>query len=152
MARTIVSPQVKEALGDRLQTHGIELLEVVYRRENNGRILRIFIDTAGGVDSDTCVTATRAVKDYIDDLDELDYDYLEVSSPGIDRVLNREQDFVRFKGAKVIVKTREAIGGSKKLSGLLGEVDQNDLHLDVDGQDITVNRKLINQVRLNPDI
>ena len=79
----------------RLAQIDIELHEVEYRRESEGQILRIFIDKDSGVDLDTCAKASRAVKSIIDEKD-LYYDHMEVSSPGLDRVLKKERDFIRF--------------------------------------------------------
>ena len=152
MARVVISPKVNSTINDKLQEQGIELLEIEYRREQNGRVLRLYIDTASGVDSDTCAAATRAVKDYIDTLNDLDYDYLEVSSPGIDRILKKDSDFARFQGSRVMVKTLQPVLGRKKLIGNLADVTKDLLNLEIDGQSMQINRDLISIIRLHPDI
>jgi len=152
LARVVISPKVNSTINDKLQEQGIELLEIEYRREQNGRVLRLYIDTASGVDSDTCAAATRAVKDYIDTLNDLDYDYLEVSSPGIDRILKKDSDFARFQGSRVMVKTLQPVLGRKKLIGNLADVTKDLLNLEIDGQSMQINRDLISIIRLHPDI
>lgn len=152
MSAGILNPLVRSAIADKLAENGIELYELEYRREQNGQILRIYIDTPSGVDTDTCVLATRAVKEFIDTLDALDYDYLEVSSPGIDRILKQDRDLLRFKGEQVLVKTSQPVVGRKKLIGKLIAADPSTLIIEIEGQSISLNRELITMVRLHPDI
>lgn len=152
MSAGILNPLVRSAIADKLAENGIELYELEYRREQNGQILRIYIDTPSGVDTDTCVLATRAVKEFIDTLDVLDYDYLEVSSPGIDRILKQDRDLLRFKGEQVLVKTSQPVVGRKKLIGKLIAADASTLTIEIEGQSISLNREIITMVRLHPDI
>lgn len=148
----LITPQVTANLNKRLEKQGIELYDIEYRKEPSGLVLRIYIDSASGVDSDTCVAATRAVKDYLDDEVQLDYDYLEVSSPGIDRILKQEKEFIRYRGSRVLVKTRQAVDGQKKFVGVLAESDSKILNLEMDGQTLSLNREIISMVRLHPEI
>lgn len=148
----LITPQVTANLNKRLEKQGIELYDIEYRKEPSGLVLRIYIDSASGVDSDTCVAATRAVKDYLDDEVQLDYDYLEVSSPGIDRILKQEKEFIRYRGSRVLVKTRQAVDGQKKFVGVLAESDSEILKLEMDGQTLSLNREIISMVRLHPEI
>lgn len=152
MNRRALSPQMRSAIADQLEQQGIELYELEFRREQNGWILRIYIDTPHGVDTDTCVLATRAVKEFIDALEDLDYDYLEVSSPGIDRILKQDRDLLRFLGAKVLVKTSQPVDGRKKFVGTLTGVDPSTLSIEIEGQLLHLNREQITMVRLHPDI
>ncbi len=148
----LITPQVTANLNERLEKQGIELYDIEYRKEANGLVLRIYIDSAAGVDSDTCVAATRAVKDYLDDEVQLDYDYLEVSSPGIDRILKQDKEFIRYRGSRVLVKTRQAVEGQKKFVGFLAESDPKILKLEIDGQTLSLNREIVSMVRLHPEI
>ncbi|MEQ8200188.1 MAG: ribosome maturation factor RimP [Syntrophomonadaceae bacterium] len=148
----LITPQVVAAINDKLERQGIELCDIEYRRESSGLVLRIYIDTAAGVDTDTCVAATRTVKDYLDDELQLDYDYLEISSPGIDRILKREKELVRYRGSRVLVKTSQAVDGKKKFIGILGETDASTLKIEVEGQVVSLNREIVSLVRLHPEI
>lgn len=147
-----ITPQVTATINDKLGRQGIEFYDIEYRRESAGLVLRIYIDSAAGVDTDTCVAATRAVKDYLDDEIQLDYDYLEMSSPGIDRVLKQEKEFIRYKGSRVLVKTSQAVDGRKKFVGILGEVDASILKIETEDQALSLNREHISMVRLHPEI
>lgn len=152
MSKRVLRPQVQSAIAEKLEQNGIELYDLEYRREQNGWVLRIYIDSPDGVDTDTCVLATRAVKDFIDTVEELDYDYLEVSSPGIDRVLKKESDLLRSLGARVMIKTSLPVDGRKKFIGKLNAVEPNALTIEIEGQPLFLNRELITIVRLHPDI
>jgi ribosome maturation factor RimP len=147
-----ISLLVRSMIADKLQNHGIELYDIEYQREQNGLILRIYIDTASGVDTDTCVTATRAIKDLIDTLNDLDYDYLEVSSPGIERILRQDNDFIRFQGSKISVKTSQNVEGRKKFIGILAATTPERLSIEIDGKMLQLNRDIISIVRLHPDL
>jgi len=151
-ARNAISTEARSIIGEKLQATGIELYDIEYQKESNGLILRIYIDTPQGVDTDTCVTATRIIKDFIDTLDDLDYDYLEVSSPGIDRIVSQDSDFAKYRGSKVMVKTIRPVEGKKKFIGILAEVNSNILDLEMDGKLVHLDRAMIAVVRLHPDI
>ena len=152
MSKGPISPQLRFSIADKLQVHGIELNDIEYRREPNGQILRVYIDTVKGVDSDTCIIATKAIKDFVDTSSNLDYDYLEVSSPGIDRVLNKDSDLGKFLGSRVMVKTSQPIEGSKKLIGILADSKQDGLSIEIHGNLLQINRDIITVIRLYPDI
>ncbi len=147
-----ISAQVTANITNKLEKQGIELYDIEYRREQNGFILRIFIDCAAGVDTDTCVAATRAVKDYLDNEAQLDYDYLEVSSPGIDRILKKDKEFIKYQGARVLVKTTQPVEGKKKTIGILVSSNPDTIIVEIDGQPQTISREIISMVRLHPEI
>jgi len=151
-ARNAISSETRAIIAEKLQAIAIELYDIEFQKESNGLILRIYIDTAKGVDTNTCVAATRAIKEYIDTLDDLDYDYLEVSSPGIDRILKQESDFLKCRGSKVMVKTSQPVEGKKKFVGILADVNLNILDLEIEGNLVHLNRETISVVRLHPDI
>jgi ribosome maturation factor RimP len=130
---------------------GIELLEVEYRKEHGDQMLRIFIDREEGVDLNTCTQATRAVQDLIEQ-ENIEYDHLEISSPGLDRLLKKEKDFAAFKGERVKVRTLQPVEGQKNFQGRLGDVDEKILQLETDGKIKSIPRDIISIVRLDPEI
>jgi ribosome maturation factor RimP len=134
----------------RLAQIDIELHEVEYRRESEGQILRIFIDKDSGVDLDTCAKASRAVKSIIDEKD-LYYDHMEVSSPGLDRVLKKERDFIRFLGYGVMVDTAKGFAGPRKLNGVLVAYQPDSISIKVEEEIIEIPREQISMVRLRPE-
>ena len=119
--------KVWELAGGLCESEQIELVYVQYQREPGGRILRVYIDKPGGVALNDCVHFSRQLSDILDVYLETETPYnLEVSSPGTDRPLGRLQDFERFKGNMVKIKSARAIDGQKNFKGiLLGVMDKN---------------------------
>jgi ribosome maturation factor RimP len=88
------------------QAEGIELVHVEYQRETGGRILRFYIDKPGGVRVDDCAYISRQLSDLMDvSFENIGPYSLEVSSPGPDRPLGRKQDFEKFRGHVVKIRT-----------------------------------------------
>jgi len=128
---------------------GYELVDVELAK--HGRLMRIFIDKVGGVNVDDCA----AVSNHLTRLfavENVDYDRLEISSPGLDRPLKRAKDFERFSGEHVQVKLRIPINGRKRVAGVLQNVREDGFQLDVDGELITIAFADINKARLVPNI
>lgn len=127
----------------------LELVEVQFKRESGGWILRLFIDSEGGVTVDNCAALSRQVSAYLEVEDLIHHAYsLEVSSPGAERPLKREEDFVRFVGRKARIKLREPADGQYVVVGLLGTLNENILLLDVDGQQMEIDLDGIVRARL----
>lgn len=108
-----------------VEAMGLELVEVEWVREGGRRFLRLYIDREGGVTLDDCEAVSRSVEAELDRLDPIPGSYyLEVSSPGLERPLKRDADFVRFAGRKVRVITYAPVEGRKEFVGeLLGLVE-----------------------------
>ena len=118
-----------------LADYGMELVEVQFRRESHGWVLRLFIDRPGGVTIDDCATVSREISAYLDVEDLIEHAYhLEVSSPGLERPLKREADFVRFAGRKARIKLCEPVDGQKVFVGMLEGVNNGDVIMEVDGK------------------
>lgn len=99
---------------------GYELVD--FERARSG-LMRVFIDKEGGITLDDCVAVSNHLS-RVFLVENLDYDRLEVSSPGLDRPLKRESDFVRFAGQQVRIKLRMPLDGRKVVQGeLLGLTD-----------------------------
>ena len=99
---------------------------------NRGKLLRLFIDKPEGITIDDCVLVSNQLGNVLAVENDIDYDRLEVSSPGLDRVLKRESDFIRFIDARASVKVRMPIEGRKNFIGLLKGVEEGDLSIDVE--------------------
>jgi ribosome maturation factor RimP len=95
MAKEVVK-RIEDLIAPILEEIGIELLEVEYRKEHGDQMLRIFIDREEGVDLNTCTQATRAVQDMIDQ-ENIEYDHLEMSSPGFNRLLKKKKTLSDFR-------------------------------------------------------
>lgn len=118
---------------------------------NRGRLMRIFIDKADGVDVEDCATVSNHLTRLLV-VEGVDYDRLEVSSPGLDRPLKRPQDFARFVGARVQVKVRLPLNGRRRFVGKLQNVGEVGIELDVDGELVSIAFSEIDKARLIPNI
>ena len=96
---------------------GYELVD--FEIINRGELLRIFIDKPSSITIDDCVAVTNQLKHIFTVEEEIIFDRLEVSSPGINRVIKKLQDFERFKGEKIKIKTRSPIEERKNFTGIL---------------------------------
>ena len=106
----VVEPKCQR-LADEL---GYELVDVALDKEDSGKYLRIYIDKPEGVDLNDCERYHRAIQPQ---LESYDYDFLEISSPGIDRPLKKDRDFERSMGMKVELRLFKAIDGQKEFAG-----------------------------------
>jgi len=105
---------------------GLEIVDVEFRRENRGLVLRFYLDRAagvGGVSLDELTRVSRQLGDLLDVHDAVPGSYnLEVSSPGINRRLRRPEHFRRYIGKRVRVRTAEPLDGRRSFVGLLEAV------------------------------
>jgi len=128
---------------------GYELVDL--ELGNGGRLVRIFIDKADGIDVEDCATVSNHLARLLN-VEGIDYDRLEVSSPGLDRRLKRPQDFARFVGERTQVKVRLAMNGRRRFVGKLQNVGEVGIELDVDGVMVSIAFSDIDKARLVPNI
>lgn len=125
---------------------GFELVDL----EISGRgFMRILMDKQGGITLDDCEAVSRQLMRLFA-VEGVDYERLEVSSPGLDRPLKKQADFVRFRGEKVHLKLRMPLGSRKNFTGVLGEVHDGVLQLEVDGDSIAIELSNLDKARLVP--
>ena len=130
-----VIDNVQEILEPLLFEEGLELVDIEYRREGRGRVLRIYIDKQGGVTVEDCAKLSRELGTLLDIHDIIPSSYtLEVSSPGLTRALKKPKDFKRFKGKKVKIKTKVDIQRRRVFVGKLLDFIDNVASVEVDGQ------------------
>jgi ribosome maturation factor RimP len=132
---------------------GFELIEVQLGHAGQDVLLRLFIDKEGGVTIDDCAVATRLVNPVLDLEDLIKEHYmLEVSSPGIERPLRKEDHFRRYAGQHAKVKTHTPVGGKKRFSGILKGVTDGMIDIECDGTTISVHLENIEKAHLAPDL
>lgn len=103
-----------------VEENGYELVDLEYKKESGRWVLRLFIDRPEGITLDDCEYVSQRVGDYLDVADPIPHSYLlEVSSPGINRVLKKDKDFVRFRGRTVSIRTFAPIEGRRLFRGYL---------------------------------
>jgi ribosome maturation factor RimP len=127
-----IPDQVSALIAPILEREGTELVDVEYRREQGAWLLRVFIDKPGGIIAlDDCAQVSHKIGDVIEIEDVISHRYrLEVSSPGLDRVLKKESDFQRFSGKKVRIQTRQALEGRRNFKGKILACEQGVVTLD----------------------
>lgn len=114
MAGSDPAQQVEKILLPILDSMGLELVDLEFKTVGRSYLLRIFIDKPEGVNLDDCAEVSRELSVQLDVEDCIASRYtLEVSSPGLDRPLKKEQDFVRYLGRLAVVKTTEALKDEK---------------------------------------
>lgn len=144
MTKTSIEKIIREKLAGFLEEHGLELYHTEYVKEGKDRYLRIFIDhiwqpgidpdQMKGVSTEDCELVSRYISDILDDIDPIKEAYiLEVSSPGMDRVLVKDKHFHRYEGKEVELSLYKAIDGRKRISGRLGKLNGGILEIVTDG-------------------
>jgi len=129
---------------------GYELVDV--QASNGGRLLRLFIDKPGGVGLEDCAAVSRQLS-RVFEVEGIDYERLEVSSPGLDRPLRKGADFARFAGHKAEVRMRTPDAtGRRRFVGVLRGADASRVEMELDGQTVALELEGIERARLVPEL
>ena len=129
---------------------GFELVDI--QVSPGGRLLRVFIDRPGGINLDHCAEVSRHLS-RVFAVEGIDYERLEVSSPGLDRPLRKAADFERFAGSKVDLKMRRPDEtGRKRFTGVLRGAVGGVATVEVDGREVALNMDEIERARLVPNV
>ncbi len=133
-----------------LAESGLELVDLEFVKEGINWYLRVYIDKDGGVTIDDCERVSRALEARLDEEDPIAQAYiLEVSSPGLDRPLKKEADFVKYRGEIIDVKLYQQKNGSKQYQGKLLGLENGVLSLEEENGDVVaLEQKDIAGVRL----
>lgn len=116
-----------------LPEFGMEMVDVEFHFERGRWTLRVFIDKEAGVTIDDCAEVSRQLGDLIEAEDIIDHAYvLEVSSPGLDRPLRKEKDFIRSLGKVVKIEMANPVNKRKRFTGRLAQVKDGSVHILVD--------------------
>ena len=143
--------RVKAVADSILTSEDMELVEVEYRREPVGWVLRLTIDKKGGVTLDDCTRISQEMGRSLDIEDLISNPYhLEISSPGLDRPLKNERDFIRFSERRIRVKTIDPIGKQKSFKGKLRKCVEGRIEMETDGGIVEI--PLSNIARANLEV
>ena len=126
-----------------------ELVDV--ERSARGKLIRVFIDKPNGVGVDDCVAVSNHLSRLLA-VENIDYDRLEISSPGLDRPLRKVADFIRFAGESAKLRLRVALQGQRNFVGILREVNDGVLKLEVDGKMLDLELNNLEKARLIPKL
>jgi ribosome maturation factor RimP len=138
-----------QLVGKTLEGLGYELVDL--ERSAKGRLMRVFIDKANGVNLDDCAAVSQHLS-HVLTVENVDYDRLEISSPGLDRPLRNERDVVRFAGLQARVKVRVPVEGQRNFVGVLRQVEGGKVQLEVDGRTVTIDLGNLDKARLVPQL
>lgn len=118
-----IADQVAAAAAPLAEQLGLSLWHVEFGKEASGQVLRLTIDKPGGIGTDDCEALSKAIDPWLDEVDFIPGSYtLEVSSPGIERVLHTDAQRAQFIGSAVTVKLYKAIDGRRIYEGTLTAV------------------------------
>ena len=129
---------------------GYELVDV--EQSPRGRILRVFIDKpdkTGGIDVEDCALVSNQLSRVLM-VENIDYERLEISSPGLDRVLKKPADFARFVGAEINLRLRIPLGGRRNFNGVLCSTQDGKISLAMDTGEVTLELANVDKARLVP--
>ena len=129
---------------------GYELVDV--QASNGGRLLRLFIDKPGGVTVGDCAAISRHLTRVLA-VEGIDYERLEVSSPGLDRPLRKEKDFVRFAGQKADIRMRTPdASGRRRFVGVLRGAEAGRVSMELEGQTVALALDDVDRAKLIPEL
>lgn len=149
--------QIEKIIAGMLEKISVELVDVEYHREAGGQMLRCYIDVPDGVGLDTCQKVSRYIMKKLEDDELIPYDYLEVSSPGLNRIIKKDQDFRRFMGERIRIRTLEPLNGQRNFTGLLRDFTATAISIenpDLEDEEkiVVIPRNIVSVVRLHPEM
>ncbi|MGB9792713.1 MAG: ribosome maturation factor RimP [Thermacetogeniaceae bacterium] len=131
MKKEALYKTVEELLKPMLVARGIELVDITFEKEGKRWFLRVYIDKPGGIQLHDCEEISNFLGEKLDALDLIPHHYyLEVSSPGIERPLRKPDDFIRFRGRNIVLKTTVQIHGQKNFLGILKDFANDEVILE----------------------
>lgn len=132
---------------------GYELVAVEHRRGTRSSLLRVYIDSPDGIGVDDCSRVSHQLSGVLDVEEPIAGQYtLEVSSPGLDRLLSKPQDYERFAGQMVKVRLHGLVDGRRKLVGVLKGLEQDQVVIEEEGKEWRLALHDIEQTRLVPNV
>lgn len=141
--------RVRQLAAPICQGEGIELVHIEYQREPVGRVLRLYLDKPEGITLDDCAAVSRMLGDLLDvHLEGGEKYHLEVSSPGTERPLVKEADFVRFKGHCTKIRTTQILNDRKNFKGIIQDAADGMITLSVNDKTVVIPFREIDKARL----
>lgn len=148
MAKTPIEP-IRELIEPIIVSEGMELIDIEYRRESRGWVLRLYIDKEGEVTLNHCSHLSKLIGDLIEVKDLIPHSYvLEVSSPGLNRPLKKEKDFITYVGEIIKVKTFKPIDQKKRFQGTLLGYKEGKVMISSDNQEVHIPFSLIDKANI----
>ena len=148
--REAVEGKISEIVTPIVENMGLELVDVEYIQDGGYWFVRIYIDndkSEKGIDLEECTAVSRAVEDKVDAIIEEKF-FLEVSSPGLERPLKKEKDFIKFAGEKVSVKLKHKLDEKKALLGKLIKYENGKVYILVEDKEVEISFEQIKKANL----
>ncbi len=141
-----IEDKVENLLSKKIEELGYELYDVQYAKEGKDYFLRIFIDKEDGIDLNDCEKVSNEINPILDTADYIkEMYYLEVSSPGVERVLRKDKHLKNAIGKEIEIKLFKPLEKQKEIFGVLEKFDNDYIYLD---KDIKIDRKNISLMKL----
>jgi ribosome maturation factor RimP len=145
-----VVAQVEALAEPLLRSEGIRLIDVEYRREPRGWILRVIMDKDGGVTLEDCANISDQLGDILDVKVDFRWPYhMDVSSPGLDRLLTKPKHFNQFKGRQVVIRTHRPVEGKTDFKGVLSGISDGVVMLAAGNQTLGIPFEHVVKARLD---
>ena len=149
----LLEKKLEDLLGPTIESMGFELWAVEYVPAGRHSTLRVYADKEGGITVDDCADISYQISSVLDVEDPIQGAYhLEVSSPGLDRVLNKPSHFQRYVGKGVRVRTAVAVLGRKRINGTITQANDEGIVVEVDGESFEIPYDLIEKANLVVEI
>lgn len=153
MSKEKVDQKVEKLFTPLLKNLGYEIVAVEYVKEGREWYLRFFIDKPKGITIDDCELVSRKIEEVLDASDVIQGSYiLEVSSPGIERPLKKDEDFLKYQGELVQINTFKPLDGQKIFKGQLKASSAEEICLLVGNREIKIPRTAVSNAHLAVDI
>jgi len=134
------------------ETMGYELVGVEYLQRDKTSLLRVYIDQPEGINLEDCQAVSHQLSGVLDVEDPIAGNYnLEISSPGLDRPLFKAEDYQRFTGSQVKIKMSKTESGRKNYKGVIQGLENDEVILDMQGNEIRLALADIDQSKLVPE-
>lgn len=151
MEENVIIEKVRELTARLLLEAGIELVDLTYRRESGGMVLRFTVDKAGGITIGECGGLSRRIEAILDEAAAIEEFYaLEVQSPGLDRKLVKTSDFERTIGKEIFVTTYGPVENKREFTGKLKWVGEESIKIELpSGSEAIIPRNMIAKAKLH---
>ena len=144
-----IEERVEGLIKNKVENLGYNLYDVQYSKEGKDYFLRVFIDKQEGIDLTDCEKVSNEINPLLDEADYIKEMYfLEVSSPGIERILRKEKHFEEAQGKEIEIKLFKPIEKQKEYIGILQKWDENTIYLQIEENEIQIERKNISLMKL----
>ena len=143
-----IEEKIESLIEDKVQELGYRLYDIEYVKEGKDYYLRIYIDNEKGITLDDCELVSNSITDILDEKDYIKEQYfLEVSSPGVERVLKKDKHLKSNIGEKVQVKLFKPYEGKKQYIGILKGFDELYVQIEENSNNLKIERKNIGQIK-----